>query len=857
MRLWLVAVLLAALALAYVLPTESLDVFYWAKRDGVSIMGLDGRALWSASAVYPLIATDSAGRCLAVVNRPYVYETQENRLELRISAPTTVELSEDLVATLRQYGVSVPQRISVLLNLTIPLPPVIIPAVYKTSIASLHTPYGYPLWSVSLGPKVNATAVATDCQYIAVGAISGDVYILANGRVVDVESAGEPVTAVSWGRSPGVFYIGTAGGKILKYSSGSLAQVGVCQGSVYSLAAGPDGSVVAACFRKGERPEVELYPYGVRIAPSVLVEYGIDTPKVPAALSQDGRVFAVGVQDFVVVYTGGRESWRAKLPSLPLSIAVSGNGSVVAVGTLGGDVIILWNGKEVARLNGRGPVTSLAVSVDGRALAVESWDAAFSARLAFVKISLKAPDACLPADVAVRVGGSVYIYQLAGSGVVFIPVGRVTLEPQYKYIGDMRCRPLANVTLDVRGDIDTPVELGYVLEYRVKLSPPNITRGPQWASGPATFYAEPSVIIPVFDSPVASGRLVLTGWRVDGRVFDLPTPTLSINVSSTVDVKALYRVELPQYVQLNATHRLRLQNVLVFDQFGNPVASGTAPVVSTYPVIVKGIYVPQVLVSTAYPASVNGSISLWADLGSVVVFEGRDVEYRNGTRLVFIKWREIDSEERTVVLTADKPLRLTPVYEVQYRVWVRRPAYVAEPPNATWVARGLSVKVAAPQVFREEGNARVVLSGWVVNGELREDLKGSVVSIKVDKPLNISYTTAREYLITLSTRFGSVPSVLWVREGDVINVAPVPGDVWWPVPPIRWVFTGWRDLNTGVVYQRQVQLPVAYGPMTLEAVWAIDPIPLVLIAGAAAGAVALIWFLRRRRLARLMAEVAE
>jgi len=53
------------------------------------------------------------------------------------------------------------------------------------------------------------------------------------------------------------------------------------------------------------------------------------------------------------------------------------------------------------------------------------------------------------------------------------------------------------------------------------------------------------------------------------------------------------------------------------------------------------------------------------------------------------------------------------------------------------------------------------------------------------------------------------------------------------------------------------EMPVVTGPATYEAVWSLDPLPLAAIGGAAAGAVFLIRFLRRRRLQRLMAEVAE
>ncbi len=853
MRLVLV-LLFAWVVFAYVVSTESLDVYFWATPGAVVVKGFDGVEFWRGDAVYPLVATDAVGQCFALVNRPYLYNLEPQQITLQVSVPTTAELLPDLLESLRRYGISLPPRINIVLNFTLPLPPLILVNVYKASVVSLHTPYGYPLWAVNLGPKVNATAVATDCRSVLVGTVAGELYLLRDGKVVDVRGVGSPVTAAAYGRAEGVFYVGTADGRIWRYSAGSLAQVGACSGSVYALAAAPDGSPAAVCFQKGERPVVEHYPSGVRLEPAVLVTYGIDTPRVPAALSQDGHVFVVATFGEVVALSGGRVVWRVKAPVTPTAIAASGDGSIVAVGTLGGDVLVLWNGREVARFLGDRAVTSVAVSVDGRAVVVERWDSVSGFRIAFGRVVVDAPQRCLPVEVWVRVGASLYRYQLAGSGVVLLPVGEVSLEPGYKYMGDVRCRPLQNVTLDVRGDLEEPVVVRYVLEYRVRLSPPDVTRGPQWAAGPVTFYAEPSVEVPAV-GPVSIGRLVLVGWRVDGRLINLPVPTITVNVSGPVEVSALYRAELPPVVPIDDDNRMRLDNVVVFDAFGNPVASGVAPVVSVYPATLLGSYVRQVKVSTAWPATVNGSQVLWADLGSKVVFNASDYVFPNGTRLAFRRWKELDERSRVVVMTADRPISLTPIYAVEYRVWVKPPAYVAEPPNATWAERGSVIRVAAPPVIESAGDMRVVPDKWVINGEVNASLIGPTVAVRVTTPLNITFTTKRQYLVTFTSRYGSVPPSMWVDEGEMVAVVPMPMDVWDP-PPLRWTFAGWRDVATGVVYSYP-SMPVVTGPATYEAVWSLDPLPLVAIGGAAAGAVFLIWFLRRRRLQRLVAEVAE
>ena len=78
-------------------------------------------------------------------------------------------------------------------------------------------------------------------------------------------------------------------------------------------------------------------------------------------------------------------------------------------------------------------------------------------------------------------------------------------------------------------------------------------------------------------------------------------------------------------------------------------------------------------------------------------------------------------------------------------------------------------------------------------------------------------------------------------------------DVWSP-PPLHWVFAGWRDKATGTVYNYP-QMPVVVASTTFEAVWSLDPVPLVAVGGGAAGAAFLVWFIRRRRLAKLTAEV--
>ncbi|MGC9130406.1 MAG: hypothetical protein ACP5H5_02345 [Pyrobaculum sp.] len=926
MRLVVLSLALAVVALANILPTESLDTFYWARPDSVKIVGLDGRELWSQSAIYPLIATDRAGRCLAVANRLYIYEVTVSRGSVTRSFYVDIELAPEIVEALAQYGARVPQRIPVLLNLTLPLPPIVLAAVHKTTIVSLHTPYGYPLWAVNLGPRANVTAVATNCEYVVAATVFGEVYVLRDGRIIDrflIDPGGllrresmarppldPPVTSLTIYNY--TVYVGTSTGEIYRFRlpteielrtgrySPGLTRLGACGGAVYGLYVDAAGDPVALCFIKRERPYVAVYPYGLLLADPVLVTYGIDTPRFASAMSQDGRWLYVALGNEIVGIRDGRVSWRTSMPAKPSAVAASWNGSVVAVGTQAGHLYLFKDGLPVVRTdpittqlllravggNATGnvtqlgsfnikPVTSVAVSFDGQVVAAEYWDTTYVLYTARLPYRVEAPGDCLPLEMAVYVPGTniAYIYTLEKSGVLYVPYGRVELTPLYRYMGDVRCRPERNFTLTIYGDVVEPLVLRYVKEFRVYKWPPGAVRGPDWASGPASFAANMS--LPVQDrvevealpsladrlqrlQALAAGmaRALFDGWEVDGRPAGVGFPLLSVNVDKPTTIRAVYRLEAPATVS-EGVYGINLIDVVVYDLAGNVVGFGRTPRFSAYPVVAVLRYKPSFLVAAGPGATVNGTNKLWATYGSTVVASATQVvEYRNKTRAVFSYWAETEEREPTLVATVTGPLNRTPVYVRQYLVYVAPPARIeGVEGNVTWVDRGRSIRVVAPQVIREEAGVRTVFKNWVINGVPNATLTSPVQSFVVERPLNITFDVKRQFLVTFSTAYGSVLPQTWADEGATVAVVPTPTGVWSP-PPIHWVFKGWRDVATGVVYNYP-QMPVAYGPAHYEAVWALDPVPLLVIAGAVAGAVFLVWFLRRRKLARLMAEVAE
>ncbi len=836
---------LASLLAAALIPSESGDVFYFSAPDRVGAVAADGSLLWGAPVQHPLIASDRAGRCLAVVSRIAEQNFERRDVSVEMTAPVTLSFAPDFIATMRAYGISLPASIQTTIRLELPLPPVYIAGVYKTAVVSLYDPGGHALWTLNLGPAFNASAVATDCQTVYVAAYSGDVVAVRDGSAAWRVRLPAPVTALS---AADIVYAGAADGRIFALPDGR--EVGRCRGSVVGLL-----DNVALCFEKAERPRLHIWPYGLTYAdPAFVVVGGV---RVPAARSQDGRWLFIGLADQLVAVRDGREVWRAALPALPTAVAASWNGSIVVVATLAGHVVVFKNGVKamstdpissylLTKANATveeavrqaKPILDVATAFNGRVLAWQTLEGVKTLHAAEIPYAVKSPPECLPAEAAVLAGDAAYMHKLEKSGAFLTPYGKVRIVPLYKYLGDARCRPAQNITLTVFGSLEEPLSVVYFKEYKVEAS--KFVRGPQWASGAAYFYADPSVTVRV-EGPAPSARLVLSDWEINGRRLGVPMPAVAVDVKSPTSVKALYRVVLSEYVQIDAGSRWRLVQAVVFNDFGEVVAVGRTLEVAEA-AFVKGIYVFQYLVKTAWPAEVNGTQALWADEGSLVVFKAPEVvDFGNGTRLAFRGWRG-GWQNDTIALRVDGPLELLPTYAKQYRITVKPPLTA----SAEWAERGAVVAVRAPPVINETADVRYVFDKWAINGRVNATLRGNAIQLTVKEPLNVTYAARRQYRITFATRFGQAPPPMWADEGSAPAALPTPADVWWPAPPIRWVFKGWRGPG-GAAY--------VYGPGVWEAVWELDPLPLATMATGIGGAVVLLWLRRKKKMQKVFAEL--
>jgi len=140
LRVAVLVVLAAALALAAVLPTESGDAFYFAFGGQAGAVNAYGQRLWAVPG--ELVASDPMGSCLATAHRMY--------------------------------------------NGTL----------FLGTAVTLYTADGRFLWATIV--NINATALATNCVEAAIGGIDGTLLRIKDGKVTERQKYDTPIFALAY-----------------------------------------------------------------------------------------------------------------------------------------------------------------------------------------------------------------------------------------------------------------------------------------------------------------------------------------------------------------------------------------------------------------------------------------------------------------------------------------------------------------------------------------------------------------------------------------------------------------------------------------------------------------------------------
>jgi hypothetical protein len=523
----------------------------------------------------------------------------------------------------------------------------------------------------------------------------------------------------------------------------------------------------------------------------------------------------VGVYDGLYVYRGGRLWYTASLASAPLSIALSANGSIAVVGTRDGHVLVFWNGEEAAQWNAGAPVTSLAASYTGTAIAYEAAASRIGwVDLAPLRITLRGPPQCSEVPITISAGGANYTYAAANGSTLLAPVGPVTIYPSPVAYGDYRCAPLQpNYTAVVPGT----AALEYGIQYRISKS--EMVSGPDWAYGPATFYAPPVLPAQVIGTSPVNATYVLAEWLVNNTPM-FPTPSLTLYIDGPTTVQALYKAVAPDVIPVGQGVEQRLVSI-------SPSGLVAAPVP------VSAIYETYYLVETAPPGAVNGTTQLWAPEGSTVEFTAPAViDLGNGTRLVFKGWSNGQTGNFTTVVTG--PMSVKPIYAKEYLVDVSALNNETE----IWAEPNSTVYISAPPMVTN-GTVRYVFEGWSING-VTINLTSTTLVVEVTGPITAVAQYVREYLVEFYSEYGQPqPASAWAAEGQPVYATVSPELVW---KYAFYRFAGWEGPD-GQLYQP----PVPAMPGRFTAVWAIDIPRTAALYGSIAAVIGLALYIKRRR----------
>jgi len=671
----LLVVALAALVFAAVYVSESGDVVYYSTADGFGALNALGQRLWFINAPGALVASDPMGSCLAAA---YTYNQTTwlgTRVELLIG--------------------------------------------------------GRPLWSTVL--NVNATAIATNCQEVAVGTLQGYIR-LKDGKVVETNNVG-PVSSLAY----------TLDGRLLyaTWAPGRYEWVDFCGHR--------------AALYKRDRP--------------ILSIEGREYTSTAASFASLARPpFASSQRCDLVYAVNSTVYWRSvelEAGDTVTTVAVSGDGATVAAGVIGGRVAVWRNGALAAVLNLSSVPRSLALSYDGLTLAVQSDDGVAVYRF---EVKTLTPGQCPKARYVARPA----VYDVERPTQVLV---LRSLEPKM-------------VDLD----------LGYgvcrngVLLYKVKTN----AKGLNLTRGPTTYAAEEERRVPVLNAPVREAALRFCCWRVNGTVVYAPS-VITVNVNGPTEVWALYSVVIPRTVEGGPGVLYVLRSYVNFSAAGVPVRENPDYIIATYDTYY--LFAVEVL---------GNRTEKWLKPGEVVrVAAPAVVDYKNGTRVVFRRWRDGVAEAVRDV-TVDSPLQLYAVYEVQYNV-----TFVAYNwSTSTWLPAGAKIQPPTPpQVLYDDGEKRVVFVEW------------SNVPDKVTGPTVVEARTAVYYRVSLKLPWGVEER--WLPEGWSLERPPERHQLW--------VFKGWRPADR------------VYGSGVYEAVYELDYALVVSIVGVTAVALGIAVYWRKRR----------
>jgi heme/copper-type cytochrome/quinol oxidase subunit 2 len=144
-----------------------------------------------------------------------------------------------------------------------------------------------------------------------------------------------------------------------------------------------------------------------------------------------------------------------------------------------------------------------------------------------------------------------------------------------------------------------------------------------------------------------------------------------------------------------------------------------------------------------------------------------------------------------------------------------------------WYVQDTVIYPTAPQTVNIDATSRYLFDGWNINGQTQQAEYIPGITVNQDMILQANYT--RQYLVQVSTMIGSsVKGHGWYAYGSYDTISVNSTTVPYPksLGLLNSRFIGWIGSVTSMSSQETFEVT---GPMTIQAIWILDPLsPLML-----------------------------
>jgi hypothetical protein len=334
----------------------------------------------------------------------------------------------------------------------------------------------------------------------------------------------------------------------------------------------------------------------------------------------------------------------------------------------------------------------------------------------------------------------------------------------------------------------------------------------------------------------AESALVINPWTLTIMSGVSSVPLVNFNgVNHTTDIsnKVLIHVNSSgnYFLRVNSPISMAEGTRAVFVSWGDGTTSSTRTVNidsdTSFSISTKLQYLLTIVSEYGRPAGEG-----WYDSGSVASFSIQSaVDQGNSTQRALTGWSKngspfLGASNGTLPMTG--PTSLTAAWKKQFYLTLTSP--YGSPSGGGWHDAGSQAAVSVQSPVMPTNVTRYVVTGFNGTGAAPQSGSGASVSFALTSPSTLSFQWKTQYLVQVSTPFGSPSGAGWYDSGSKAEVSVSPTQVADGVLTSK-VFHEWTGNATGT--SQSLSFTVS-GPMSITAAWVNDYTELYIVVGVVA-----------------------